>query len=132
MKQFFLKRLSTGIDGTPGVIMEGLTPFAVTLEPEWLDNKPNMSCIPAGLYRCERVQSPRFGMTFEITEVVGRTHVLFHKGNTEKDTIACVLVGEQFDPIDGKFAIKQSGKGFGELMQRLDGEKEFALNIMWA
>lgn len=132
MKQFFLKRISNTDYGVFGVLLEGAIPFAATLEPPWRDNKVNVSCIPVGLYRCERMQSHKFGMTFKVVGVKGRSDILFHKGNFEKDTQGCVLIGEEFDTIDGKAVITRSGKGYSEFMQRLDGEDEFALNIMWA
>lgn len=132
MKQFFLKRVSNTDHGVFGVLMEGAIPFAVTLEPPWRDNKVNESCIPPDKYRCERVQSPRFGMTFEVVDVKGRTDILFHKGNIEENTLGCILVGEQFESLNGKPAILKSGKGYGEFMQRLQGEGSFAISIMWA
>lgn len=132
MKQFFLKRLSNTDDGVFGVLMEGAIPFAVTLEPPWRDNKVNESCIPPDKYRCERVLSPRFGNTFEVVGVKGRTDILFHKGNIEENTLGCILIGEQFEALNGKPAILKSGKGYNEFMQRLQGEGSFAISIMWA
>lgn len=132
MKQFFLKRVSNTDHGVFGVLMEGAIPFAVTLEPPWRDNKENESCIPVEMYRCERVLSPKFGMTFEITEVEGRTGILFHKGNLEKNTKGCVLIAEEFGILNDGPAVLASGRGFSEFMQRLDGEDRFALSIMWA
>ena len=132
MKQFFLKRVSNTDHGTFGVLLEGDTPFAVTLEPPWLNNREDESCIPSKQYLCKRIESPQFGPTFEITDVEDRTHVLFHKGNLDDDTLGCVLVGEMFEPLGGEPGIQKSGKGYGEFMQRLEGENEFALNIMWS
>ena len=133
MEQFFLKRLSNTIDfGVFGVLLHGDIPFAVTLELPWKDNKPEESCIPIGLYRCERTISPKFGKTFEVVGVQERTHILFHKGNFTKDTKGCILIGEMFEPIEGRPGIIKSGRGFNEFMERLRGEDRFALNIMWA
>ena len=64
-----------------------------TLENPWLDNAPNISCIPVGSYVCKRVISPKYGETFEITGVDGRTHILFHEGNYPSNTMGCVLLG---------------------------------------
>jgi len=84
-----LKRIATSDkNGTFGVLLEvdreaGDVPFCVTLEPPLVLNKdgtttPFLSSIPTGIYICRRVDSPRFSNTFEITEVPGRTHILFH------------------------------------------------------
>lgn len=132
MKQFFLKRVANTDHGTFGVLLEGAIPFAVTLEPPWRDNKENESCIPDGMYRCKRVLSAKFGDTFEIIDVEGRELIRFHWGNDEDDTLGCPLIGEEFGILKGKPAILRSGKGFDEFMQRLEGENEFALNIMWS
>ena len=91
-----LKRITSTAYGTFGVLIHGEEQFAVTLECPWKDNQVNTSCIPAGVYFCVRVQSPRFGDTFEITDVKGRTHILFHAGNIASNTRGCILIGEKF------------------------------------
>lgn len=67
-----------------------------TAEEEWRDNRPHISCIPTGSYRCRRGVFPRMGETFEVTGVPGRTAILFHAGNTEADTEGCILLGQRF------------------------------------
>lgn len=104
-------------------------PFALTLEREWRNNEPSISCIPAGEYLCKRVKSPKFGDTFEVTEVQGRSHILFHKGNLETDSHGCILVGEQFEPIEGNPGIAASAKGFQEFCEILKDDMEFKLII---
>jgi hypothetical protein len=132
MKTLILKRQSTFEDGTFGVLLDGVRPFAVTLERQWLDNKKNESCIPEGEYVCRRVISPRFGETFEVTDVPNRTYILFHKGNIEEHSRGCILIGEQFESLNGKTAVLRSGKGYNEFMDRLKGEDAFLVNILWA
>ena len=125
-----LKRIARDDYGTFGVLIRNNTPFAVTCEDLWRENAPNISCIPVGMYRCVRVQSPKFGNTFEITGVEGRTHILFHKGNTEDDTHGCVLIGERFEVLNGKTAVLDSGSGFGEFMRLMEDVDSFPLHIM--
>ena len=125
-----LKRVARDDYGTFGVLIRNNTPFAVTCEDLWRENSPNISCIPVGMYRCVRVQSPKFGSTFEITGVEGRTHILFHKGNTEDDTHGCVLIGERFEALNGKTAVLDSGSGFGEFMRLMEDVDSFPLHIM--
>lgn len=133
IKQFFLKRLSNTMEhGVFGVLLDGDIPFAVTLELPWKDNKEKESCIPIGTYLCERVLSPNFGNTFEVTGVDNRTHILFHKGNLDDDTLGCILVGEMFGSLCDESGILKSGQGFGEFLQRLECQKKFSLHIMWA
>ena len=131
MKYFTLRRVVFNSHGTFGVLIddEGI-PFALTLENPWEGNKPNISCIPAHQYVCKRIKSPKFGHTFEITNVEDRTHILFHKGNTSKDTHGCILIGEQFEYINGIPGIAHSGKGYDEFMKKLFGHGNLILKIL--
>lgn len=107
--------------------------FAVTLERPWANNQPQVSCIPAGHYLCSRVDSPKFGDTFEVTGVPGRSHILFHKGNLSDDTHGCILVGEQFEAVGhDSDAVQASAQGFAEFLRRLDGKTTFGLEIVEA
>lgn len=124
-----LIRVGSSKRGTFGVIRHGQVPFVLTLERPWEDNKQDVSCIPAGRYRCRRIRSPRFGTTYEICDVPGRTHVLFHAGNTLEDTQGCILVGEEFSGTWEAPMLVSSQRGFGELVKYLDGMAEFDLAI---
>ena len=124
-----LKRVVDNEDATFGVLINGDIPFAVTLEPAWEDNKKGISCIPSGPYSCKRVKSPKFGDTFEILDVLERTHILFHKGNSERNTQGCVLIAEEFGKLNGKAAVLASGRGFAEFMSILKEVDEFELTI---
>ena len=137
MKTLILKRFSSTIDGTFGVMFDDMIPFIVTLERKWLDNRSGESCIPNGEYICRRIVSPHFGETFEVTNVTGRSHILLHKGNLEDDSHGCILIGEQYEPMfdkkSGTFknAVLSSGKGFSEFMDKLKGQETFILDIKW-
>ena len=126
-----LKRVTTGPKGTQGVLIDDNVAFALTLEDEWLHNQKNISCIPAGDYTCKRVDSPKFGDVFEITNVDDRTHILIHWGNRTSDTLGCPLVGEEFGILAGESAVLSSKKGFSEFMRKLKGWDEFMLSIRW-
>ena len=105
-------------------------PFALTLERQWLDNRSNVSCIPAGTYKCVRVNSPKFGNTFEVTNVPKHTHILFHKGNIDDDSHGCILIGEKFGMIGGSAGIQASAEGFNEFMSIMNGEVGFRLIVV--
>lgn len=129
MKNFKLPRVSHHTDGTFGVLLDENTPFCLTLERPWANNEVGRSCIPAGIYVCRRIQSPKFGNTFEVTNVPDRTAILFHKGNLMDDSHGCIILGEQYEPLNGKNAVLSSGKAFDEFMSRLKGIDEFQLKI---
>jgi len=129
MKVFQLKRVAYISDGTFGVLLDDGVPFCLTLERLWRNNECGKSCIPTGIYICKRIQSPKFGNTFEITEVVGRSHILFHKGNLADDSHGCILLGEQYEFFESKNAILASGKAFKEFLFRTINIDVFYLEI---
>lgn len=106
-----LKRILYRNDGTFGVFIWRDFPVCVTLELPWWGNEPMKSCIPVGEYTCRRVNSPKFGNTFEVTNVPGRTHILFHGANTEKDLLGCIGMAEFFHSFAGKAGIANPHRG---------------------
>ena len=68
-----------------------------TLENPWQDNQRNISCIPEGEYpvrlRLARESASRDYLHLLVQEVPNRDWILFHRGNTSKDTSGCILVG---------------------------------------
>ena len=125
-----LVRLTKSADiPTYGVLINEGIPFALTLEDPWLENMPNVSCIPAGAYKAIRHISPRFGEVFWIQDVPGRSEILFHRGNRAADTQGCVLIGESFNHVLGEPGITRSAEGFREFMGILEGRNEFQLDI---
>lgn len=131
MKWFDLRRIALTPTATFGVLVDDVdaAPFALTLERAWRNNLRGESCIPDGVYLCKRVQSPKFGDTFEITGVPGRAAILLHKGNLFMDSHGCVLVGEQFEPLNGQPGIAASRHGFEEFLRRTAGLAEFTLQV---
>ncbi len=131
MRNFKIIRTPSIDDGTFGMMLDGAIPFCLTLERIWINNEKEKSCIPGGNYICRRVNSPKFGNTFEICDVPNRSNILFHKGNLMDDSHGCVILGEQFEPLNGENAVLASGKGFGEFLQRTQEIDEFQLIIKW-
>ena len=129
MKTLDIKRVGQSTKGTFGVMVYNEVPFALTMEQPWRDNAEDISCIPPGRYLCQRVNSPHFGDTFEITGVPNRTHVLFHKGNKLADTKGCVMVGEKFEGTFDNPNIEESLSGYNEFMALMRDESTFYANI---
>ncbi len=127
---FTLKRISQSSEGSFGVLLEGSTPFLLTCERPWKGNAPDISCIKEGEYRCKRVDSPHFGNTFEVCDVKGRSHILFHSGNTIEDSRGCILLGTSFGKIGKTPAILSSRKGMSLFLSKTSTVDAFTLTIL--
>jgi len=72
--------------------------FCDTLELPYVNNERSISCIPAGRYkvrlRTARESATRDYLHLLVQDVPDRDWILFHRGNTTKDTRGCVLVGQ--------------------------------------
>ena len=68
-----------------------------TLENPYINNERNISCIPEGEYkvrlRLARESATRDYLHLLIQDVPNRDWILFHRGNSAKDTSGCILVG---------------------------------------
>jgi len=75
------------------IYLEGKNYPLYTLEPPFLDNKKNESCIPTGTYGLVPYDSSRLGKCFLVKDVPNRTDILIHVGNFIDETTGCILVG---------------------------------------
>ncbi len=100
-----------------------------TLEPVWVNNKKNISCIPEGEYNAAKYPSKNFGNTY-ILGVTGRSGILFHWGNTQKDTEGCIIIGDYFymHKNSGPY-LKDSIKSFKEFIESLKDTQNFILIV---
>lgn len=138
MRLATLIRQETGDEGTFGAILfnDG---FALhTLELPWEDNATSISCIPCGTYTVELDDSARFGSSYHLRDVPGRTHILFHKGNwagrkskpeLHSDVAGCILLGHDRRSIGGQRAVFESTKAVDDMQHHLKGDP-FELLIM--
>lgn len=115
--------------GSFGVMKINKEVFCVTLERPDILNKPFESSIPAQQYMCERILSPKFGETFQIKDVPGRTHVLFHAANLMSDVQGCIALAQYFGKLRGDRAILNSGNTFKKFMHVMARESSFHLTI---
>ncbi len=134
-----IKRWAKTDDGTLGRLRLGAE-SVYCLEEQDRDNERNVSRIPAGTYLCVRTWYNRGGYeTFEVTKVPGRSHILFHRGNTEEDTDGCILPGlsigtlkvkdEDSGERKRKIAVLNSRMAHDMLMKSQEGKSSFWLDI---
>jgi len=102
----------------------------LTLELPDLGNQKNISCIPEGEYEVHKIYSPKFGKCFHVQDVPGRSEILIHKGNYNKDTRGCILVGMGHADIneDGNLDVIESTHAMNKLLNIMPDE--FKLYIL--
>ena len=99
MKEIQLLRTDLTADGVFGQL---LVPGHIVLHTAEDDYRAPVgaSCIPAGHYTLTRTMYFKHGYpTFEVTGVPHRSRILIHPGNTEEDTLGCILVGLSRGPL---------------------------------
>jgi len=104
-----------------------------SIEKPWLDNAPEVSCIPHGEYRCTLYSSPSKGLVYLLHDVFGREMIEIHKANFQSELLGCLGIGLSFGILknkDGKneAAVLNSSAALGKLMTITDN-KEFDLII---
>lgn len=102
MLNLLLVRDDPAEDGTPGELT-GLDFDFPSLEKNWINNEPNLSCVPAGKYKLEWDFSQKFydifpdieprGMCYHIMEVPNRTGILLHNANRAEQLEGCIALG---------------------------------------
>lgn len=99
-----------------------------TLENPERDAKAD-SRIPAGFYTCIPYSGQKYKDVYLVQNVPGRTAILFHWGNFEKDTLGCILLGDGAGMLDGKPAVVNSLAAF-QRFRYLIGDRPFDLTIV--
>lgn len=92
------------------------------------------SCVPDGSYQLLWHDSAHHPDTYVLVnealgiyesqippgQLYGRTSILFHNGNTTKDTEGCILVGLRFGSLSGLPAVLDSVNALGQLRHVLN------------
>jgi hypothetical protein len=86
---------------------------------------PGRSATPAGRYRIEAQDSPKFGArTLTLLGVPGFDYIRIHSGETIEDTEGCIVVGDQVD----LFRHRISGGKLRGVLQKLKDKVLAALD----
>ena len=131
--QLTLRRIFEANRATLGMLrVSDLTFF--TLEDEWKDNKPNVSCIPSGQYVLRphgwEPDTPfREKEVWELCNVSGRSGILIHAGNSNADTKGCILVGKSLHVTQQQSRVEDSKLAI-EALRALLGQDYHTLTIL--
>lgn len=122
-----LKLITKGLsNGTYGELFMNGQRLCVTVEREWNNNNPSVSCIPAGTYTVKRHKSPKFGECFALeapslgVTIYGpsqRTHCLIHVANFPSQLEGCIAPGTALH--SAKWGVANSRKAMDALLETL-------------
>lgn len=103
-------------------------PPIYTLELPWRNNRPNVSCIPTGVYRGGPHNGSKYKNVFGLRDVPGRSGILIHAGNRTADIEGCILPGLAAGTMRGEPAVLESAKAMDALRFVL-GTDSFILTV---
>lgn len=122
--------------GVLGTLYVDGRPICFTVERPWLDNAPNVSCIPAGEYRMVRTTTGRtmpdkyIGDTFEVVDVPGRSQIKFHVANRPSELQGCIApnMSVHFTTMSGAYSKDATEK----FMDAMSGSEEAIFLVRWS
>jgi hypothetical protein len=122
MKQPVLDRFAYTPMGVFGELtIDGVTCY--TVERPWLDNRPNESCIPEGVYGIELGMYNNGGYpAYEIMNVPDRSLIKMHIANNMNDVVGCVGLGTGLWYHQDLWSVSNSGRAMRNFMETMDGE----------
>jgi len=120
--------LSDQSQATLGILKVDNDEICYTLEPPWRNNGKD-SCIPTNEYICTRYSSLKHPNSWLVNDVPNRSYILFHTGNTELDSLGCILLGLKTGYIDKRRAVLESQKAYKKFQNLMKGIKKFKLII---
>lgn len=112
-----VERFDSGSDDTIGRLYIDEKFYCYTLEDEFREVKiKGETRIPEGIYKVGFYDSPTHGKeSLMIKDVPGFKYILIHTGNTEDDTMGCLLVGLRIGTLENKRAVLDSKNAYKEI-----------------
>lgn len=103
-----------------------------TIEREWKNNAPRISCIPNGIYPLRRKMFNRGGYeTFEVESVPDRSQIKIHIGNLQQDLLGCIAPGFSLGCLGKGWSVGNSRKAFQRWMEEMQGVELTEIEILF-
>lgn len=91
--KIYLQRLSSSSRGTIGRVTVPAELFNGTIPLVFHSLEPSIPCLSVGKHKCVYSWSNKFNKHMCFVEDLQHVGIMFHVGNTVKDTSGCVLLG---------------------------------------
>ena len=122
--------LSTTEGNLGRLLTEDGSPVCFTLELPWLNDAPDRSCIPAGVY------AARWGPTGKHPDGVytlygdaDRSYIEIHIANYTSELLGCIAVGESMGGTGGEPAVWNSAEAYATFLAVHPARESFTLTI---
>ena len=126
-----LDRFLFHVLGTCGILRVVGTKFeCYTLELPWVENKRNVSCIPAGLYVIKRDTFKGRYENFKLLNVRDRDAIEMHRANKITQLLGCIALGNELAfSTERSIFLNQSQRALDAFMETMSDSDEAALHI---
>jgi hypothetical protein len=129
MNKVILQRAWADSRATLGMLsVEGMKHDPIFTLENPLRETSTDSRIPAGEYLCIAYSGAKHKNVYLVRDVPGRTTILIHAGNFEKDTEGCILLGLGAGIVSGEPAVTASMTALQDFRNLL-GREDFKLII---
>ena len=121
-----------GTNGVMRMAQDGKgTVICYTIELPWLENKPQVSCIPEGKYELKKRYSQHHGWHLQVMKVKNRDLILIHPANDAvKELKGCIapvsILKAEGKGLESRIALKKIN---AIVFPVLDQKKQFFLTI---
>ena len=104
----------------------------VTVEREWKDNEPFVSCVPAGIYRLVKTVHRGKYPAYQLVNVPDRSAINIHIANAQHELAGCIALGSWFGgSIENNWAIVYSRQTYAKFMHMMDNTDDAKITILW-
>lgn len=132
MRAIYLRRFDMDNNNCLGVWRQDDIEFPLfTCELPWRQNAVFNSCIPCGVYILKPYLSSKFGQCFSVDQVAGRSEIRVHAGNTNMNTLGCILIGMAAGNLNGEEAVLSSRQALDLLISKIKEPRELHITECW-